>query len=309
MVKSAHSNDLMKVQNRSQRSEPDFGLNYLQSKDALMILRLFIKENYQAKIAKYTGFDKRKVNYWTHKFIKCSLIDLTSDGRPKFYQSTALGLKILTRSERELGEPVVLEDYAVKYRLVKDHGLIDWEKLGEPRNWVKLGIMVGGRVRVVKNGDSSIIVHPGKLQGFGADHLLVEVGEIIEVVLARLQSRGVEIEPNGVPLHKPIFHFCTPEAEVLNQYGTVTTENGALDNSRPEKEPHVEFRGIETARNYIDMPNRLKRVEVKVDDLQVNLRRVVDALDKVSDPLTKLANLVQNQASEVKEKKRPEWYS
>ena len=213
----------------------------------------------QAEIAELNSFSKSKVNYWVSKFLKNGLIRVQSSGKPVFYQLTAFGLKILTRSEIGWKPPVVMEDYAVKFVLRKGHGLISWEKLGKPRNWEKLGILVGG-CRVEKT-TQHIIIHTGQLSGFDPEHLLFEAGQIVGSVKDFLQTHGVELGPIGIPLHKPIFRFYTPEAEALNEtLGTIYTKNGSIDHSPPDAIPHVEW-NYETAKNYLEMPNRIRNIE------------------------------------------------
>lgn len=69
-------------------------------------------------------------------------------------------------------------------------------------------------------------------------------------------------------MHEPIVRFFTPEAEALNKNGTFYTDNGAVDCS--EGVPHVEW-NLNTAKNYLEMPDRVKRIER-------NLERVSDSL-------------------------------
>jgi hypothetical protein len=251
-----------RVRNKSKRNRAIFGLSYLSSATARRILRHLGEEMPQSEIAKLPSFTKQKVNYWTLKFLSQGLIKEKSSGKPKFYTLTALGQKILTGSERAWQEPCVMEDYAVKFRLVKDHGLIDWKKLGKPQNWVKLGVQIGN-VKVEKNlgKQTTVIVRTGQLSGFSPDHLLVEAGSITEAVRAILKDKGVELDPVGVCIRQPKFKFFNPESEILNkQYGSISTEEGDLDHSPPDDIAHVEW-NRETAKNYLEMPNRLERVE------------------------------------------------
>jgi hypothetical protein len=57
-------------------------------------------------------------------------------------------------------------------------------KLGEPRNWEKLGIHVGN-VRVEKTS-KSVIIHSGQLSGFNEYYLMMEAGQIQAIVKAVL---------------------------------------------------------------------------------------------------------------------------
>ena len=116
----------------------------------------------------------------------------------------------------------VLEDHAVKSEIIKEedkHHPIDWRKLGQPRNWVKLGFKLGN-VRVVKTS-MHIIIHPGKLRDFNADRLLVMAGEIVGRVRLELMARfGMVLSEEGSPLQDPVWEVFTPEAEALNGAGT-----------------------------------------------------------------------------------------
>jgi hypothetical protein len=282
----------MKVQKKSKEKRLEFELKRIRSKDGLKILRLLAEGMPQSEIAKKCSFQKTKVNYWNKKFLKNNLIRVKISGKPTFYELTPFGAKILTRSEVGLCSPVVIENYAVKFRLIRDVSVFDWVKLGEPRNWVKLGIKLG-RVRVEKT-TKNIIIHSGRLIGFNPDYLLVEAGQIIGLVKNFLEGRGVEMEDVGVPLHEPIVRYYNPEAEALTKLGTFYTENGSLDCS--DGVPHVEWK-LETARNYLEMPNRIKRIEENLEKFSDSLivfaegmnehMKLVKALQVVAEAMMK----------------------
>ena len=254
----------MKVQTKFKEKGLKVELNHLISKDGLKILRLLANDLSQSEIAKKCSFLKSKVNYWTKKHLKNNLIRILISGKPKFYELTPLGTKFLTRSERGFCPPFIMEDYAMKFGLVRDESNFDWVKLGKPRNWVKMGIKLG-RVRVIKTS-KSVIIHTGRIHGFDTSNLLVEIGQIIGLAKDFLEHKGVVLDSVGIPLHKPIIRFYTDEAESLNKFGTFFSRNGSIDCS--DGVSHVEW-NIETAKNYLEMPNRVKRIE--------------DCLERVSD--------------------------
>lgn len=255
-----------KVKTKSNKNRAIFGLRYRLSRDALKILKLLGQDMTQAEVANKASFSKQRVNYWALKFLGNGLLKIKCDGKPKFYELTAISQKILTRSERDWALLCVMEDYPVKYRLLKDHGLIEWEKLGQPRNWEKLGVKVGSVT--VEKTSRSIIIHTGQLSGFDPDYLLFQAGQIIADVKAFLESHGVELDAVGLPLHDPIVKFYPPEAEIFNRlFGTVSTEEGSLDNSPPDKIPHVEYT-LKTAKHYLEMPTRLKEISDKLTRIE-----------------------------------------
>jgi len=216
----------------------------------------------QIEVARKLGISKQTVHYWTKKFRKDGLIRERVTDVIKIYELTSLGQKVLIWSE-EVGEgcgfPCVLEDYAVKFRVLSDRSCLDWEKIGEPRNWVKLGLRFGDSVWVEKTS-RHVIVHSGRVFGFDPFGLLVEAGRIVEYVWAWLRDHGLELDPFGVPVHKPVFRFFDMYADLLSRFGTFITEKGSVDHSPPERVPHVEFKGLSTALNYIEMPDRILQV-------------------------------------------------
>lgn len=260
----------MKVQKKSKEKRRKIELNYVRSTDGLNILKLLAEGIPQSEIAKKCSFIKTKVNYWTKKFLKNGIIREKISGKPKFYQLTVYGTKILTGSDGDFPFSCVLEDYPFKFKIEDDFsdGRIDWVKVGKPKNWVKWGVILFGCY--VERTTKNVIIHTGLCMGFDPNALVAEAGRKIERLKVVLENRGVFLSPIGFPLHKPIFRFYTSEAEVLNQFGTFYSENGSIDSSPPEKIPHIEW-NLETAKNYLDMPNKINRIDK-------NLGRVSDSM-------------------------------
>ena len=120
----------MKVQNKFKKRAKRFGLDYIFKPKAVKILRMLAEGESQSEISEKTRFQKSVVNYWTMKFLSDKLIMEISKGSPKLYELTAFGSKILTTSERGYCEPIIMEDYPMKFRLISEYGNIVWEKLG-----------------------------------------------------------------------------------------------------------------------------------------------------------------------------------
>lgn len=288
-----------KVKTKSNKNRAIFLLRQVSSRDALLILDSLSKGNSQKKVADQTSFSKQKVFYWKQIFLANKLIRLEIDGKPKIYRVTALGQKTLTRGEKGGFNHCIMEDYQMKFRLIKDSSRLDWKKLGEPRNWEKLGIKVG-KVRVEKT-TQNIIIHSGQVVGVHPSHAMIEAGSIIGVVFGFLKSHGVVMDPVGLPSRQPIFKFYTPEAEELYRlYGVTITDKGTIDNSPPDKIPHEEY-PRNAAVDKLTMPSRVVRMEdrqVKIEERLKNIEavedRIVTALEKLADGFERLTtNLVQ----------------
>ena len=241
------------------------------------ILGVLGAEGVAAEAVRIAGVVKSDVTYWKNRFVKAGALVLResqhpetlgkprmdqrfSAGRPKYYDLTPYGSKLLTGSDNQVRLPIVFEDHPVKFHVLrwerkKSDGcsVIDWERLGDVRNWVKLGFRVTG-VRVVKTS-KSVIVHPGPLKGFDVDQLEVDSGRIVERVRYILEVQyGMQLSDDCEFLHGPMWQVFHPDAKEWVKAGSVNIPGvGAVDASpKPwlknlSKVPHVEFEKKEHA--------------------------------------------------------------
>jgi hypothetical protein len=191
-----------------------------------------------------------------------------------------------------------LEDHAVKFEILKEedkHHPTDWKKLGQPRNWVKLGFKLGN-VRVVKTS-RHIIIHPGKLRDFNADNLLVTAGQIVGRVRLELMVRfGMVLSEEGVALHDPVWEVFTPEAEAFNGAGTFKVHmgegaTGGLDNSPPDCKRLFEYNRKELAVAAVRSPELFVELAQKVEALVQTVNSLVTVNEKLAGLLTESLGL------------------
>lgn len=260
---------------RSSKKKPNSARSF--SPIALEILKILGAGNIARDVVKTKVCSKSTVSYWKNRFLILGALRSEHVGVYKTYSLTPYGSKILTGSE-ELRESCKLEDHAIKFLVIESERVpIDWVKLGEPRNWVKLGVKIGN-VRVVKT-NRNIIIHPGQLWGFDVDELLVQSGRIVERVKQILENRfGMMLSSEGKPLHDPITHFYSKEAkELVEKYGTTIVDGlGSIDKSPPDRIPHEEYRKRNVATERLLMPLRLTQILEK----QENLTAQQDLLEK-----------------------------
>ena len=256
------------------------------------ILKLLGAGNCARDVAKTIPCSKSNVSYWKNKFVNIGALRLVTKDVFKEYTLTPYGSKILTTSESGVAEEVCcLEDYAVKFGVL-DWGrvdVLDWKKLGRPRNWEKLGVVIGC-VRVVRT-PKNVIIHPGKLRGFDVDELLMFSGRVVERVKLVLESRfGMVLSEEGVPLHEPVTRFYSEEArELVRKLGTTVVEEvGSIDNSPPERVPHEEYRGKNLAKTRLLMPLKIQRLHDRVDELTGKVDSIVEGLTTTNENLVKL---------------------
>ena len=260
------------------------------------VLKMLGAGNPASQVAKTIGCSRPNITYWKNKLLRLGLLKIQVKDVYKIYSLTIYGSKVLTRSEK-VGVPVetvVLEDHAVKFRVVEGERVgIDWRRLGSPRNWVKLGVRIGG-VSVVRTS-KHVIIHPGKLRGWDTKELVFDSGRIVERVKEVLESRfGMVLSDVAVPLHRPVFRFYSEEAKEIVKHGTIIVHDkkgerlGAVDDSPPERVPHEEYNGEELGRQRLLFPFTLRRLEEKVDTLTKDVDRLVDTMQKFTDTFSKL---------------------
>ena len=285
------------------------------SQRGLRVLRVLGTPDYTASdAAKIVGCSKSLVSHWKDHALKVGALRLLTDGIVKYYELTPFGLKFLasstdfTTGEGCVGAGVVhvLEDHAVKFEILKEedknHSL-DWKKLGEPRNWVKLGFKLGN-VRVVKT-PRHIIIHPGKLRDFDAGHLLVMAGQIVGRVRLELMVRfGMVLGEVGVALHDPVWEVFTPEAEALEGAGTFKVHMadgalGGLDNSLPDRKRHFEYNRKELAVAAVRSPELFVELAQKIDVLAQTVNGLVTVNERLVGLLTEVFGLASEKGKEM----------
>ena len=262
---------------------------------ALDILGVLGADGVASEAVRVAGCCKSNVTYWKNKFLKADALRLKVDGIVKYYELTAYGSKLLTGSDNHPRLPVLLEDHAVKFKVLQRERVpLDWRKLGEPRNWVKLGVRLG-KVRVVLNLglEPTVIIHPGQMKGFNVDELEMDAARVVERVRLVLEERfGMVLSDVGEPLRKPRFRIYRPECHAWIESGSVEVNSDrALDASPTHDKqdvlsgrPHLEYAskrhariaaafpvaydaGKNLGRAAIDFPLTLESLAFKIDSI------------------------------------------
>ena len=175
----------------------------------------------------------------------------------------------------------MLEDQAMKFAVIRGETCpVDWKKLGDPNNWVKLGTHVDG-LRVERTSQN-IIIHPGKMSGFKIETLLFDSGRAVQKCKDILEGQfGMLLSIEGVKLHEPVFRFYSEEAKEDVKHCTVIVDGvGTVDNSPPEHIPHEEYTGIERAKARILLPDTVKSLRNEVYAFKTDSKANIDSLKK-----------------------------
>ena len=273
---------------------------------------------------------KSNVSYWKDRFIKAGALRLKVDGIVKYYELTPYGSKLLTGSDGELRLPVVFEDHALKFQVLRrERCRVDWEKLGEPRNWRKLGVLIGFvRVELNLGLEPTVVIHPGQVKGFNVDELEMEAARIVERTRVVLEQKfGMQLSESGTPLHNPRWRIYRPECHEWISAGTVEVDGvGALDHSPTHDKkdplsgrPHLEYSdkrlaaraavypvaydsGKRLAVSAVEFPVVLANLEAKLDALYDQFERLAAANERLTDMmLGRVADLKEPDPVEVVE--------
>jgi len=262
---------------------------------ARKILGCLGAEGVASEAAKIAGCTKANVSYWTKRFLGAGVLRLQTGGFVKYYSLTPYGSKLLTGSDGELRLPVVFEDHALKFVVLRRECCrVDWEKLGEPRNWRKLGVVIGVvRVELNLGLEPTVVIHPGQVKGFNVDELEMEAARIFERTRVVLEQKfGMQLSENGVPFHSPRWRIYRPECHEWISAGTVEVDGvGALDHSPTHDKkdplsgrPHLEYSDKRLAARAAGFPiahDSGKRLAVSAVEFPVvlaNLEAKLDAL-------------------------------
>jgi hypothetical protein len=250
---------------------------------ALKILAILGAGGVAEEACRATDTVKSNVSYWSNRFVRSKALRLVESqdpqtlGRPiaeqkigpglaKYYELTEYGSKLLARGdevERLNRRPMLLEDRALRFRVLRrESSLVDWGKLGSPRNWRQLGVDVGEVKVELHTGlgslhlESNVIIHPGQVKGFKAEELLTGAIQIVERTRAVLEKKfGMELSGVGEVVGHPRYHVYTPEARKwFEAAGCIETGDSALDasgthdkNDALNKIPHNEYKNPEDA--------------------------------------------------------------
>jgi hypothetical protein len=297
---------------------------------ARKILAVLGSDGVASEAVRIAGCAKSNVTYWKNRFVKAGALQLRQDGIVKYYELTAYGSKLLTGSDGDLRLPVLFEDHALKFRVLRrERCRVDWVKLGEPRNWRKLGVKIGEvRVELNLGLEASLVIHPGQLKGFCVDELEMDSARIIERTRVVLEQKfGMELSEVGVALHSPRWRVYRPECHEWILSGTVEVEGiGALDHSPTHDKqdplsgkPHLEYSdkrlaskaaefpvahefGKRLAISAVEFPLVLANLEAKLDALYAQFERLAAANERLVEFLGKFADAPKADSVQVGEK-------
>jgi DNA-binding transcriptional ArsR family regulator len=247
----------------------------------LPLLRRIDAGDYPAKAGRIIGLSRQHVGYYIRKLEECGLIHREKRSNVVFYELTNAGTSLLKSCEGRVfpGELHRLDKCQVSFVVVRE-GLYpdrDFKKV-EMVNWTALlGLELGVKVR---HTSRSWIVHvpvirgrnPAEVYGLAmnlANRVAAALGKKYGVVLCEGKFVGGEMAVED------------PVAKMFGRYFSVRTKQRKIDHSFGEGE--LENLGKDAVIDYLQMPEKVKKIESSVERLAYNVVKLTEALGGLSD--------------------------
>lgn len=241
---------------------------------------------YPAKIGRARGWKKQHVAYYVHKLEKAGLIRRLKRSSFVDYELTERDQNFLISCEGVLFSSGVfrLHRCFFKFPILREgvYPLGDFRRV-EMQNWTALlGLEQGVKVRKTTG---SWIVHVETLYGRSPGELVTRAKNLADRVSMGLMSKYGCVLGQGMINRRHELGVDDPAAQLLNQYFTVSTPNRVIDDSPGEDEGEIDHLGRDAAVEYLLMPERVKKVEGKLDILcsdletmKTDIRLIIDVL-------------------------------
>lgn len=238
------------------------------------LMRRIEAGDYPAKAAKLLGLSRSHVQYYLGKLQECGLVFQSKRSNVTFYELTVEGSNLLKSCEGRVfpGELHRLDKCQVAFLVVVEgcypDGLF---RRVEMVNWTALLGLEGG-VKV-RHTSKSWIVHvpvirgrsPAEVYGLAmnlSNRVAVALAKKYGVVLAEGKFVGGELAVED------------PVAKLFGRYFSVRSGRRKIDHSWGEGE--LENIGRDAAIDYMQMPEKVKRIDRKVDRLEYKFEKLIE---------------------------------
>jgi hypothetical protein len=144
----------------------------------------------------------------------------------------------------------------------------------------------------VRHTTTSWIVHMEALFGRSPGELVTLAKNQADRVAKGLSTKYGVVLGEGAINKRRELGVDDPVAQLLNRYFTVSTPKRVIDDSPGEDEGELDHIGRDAAVEYLLMPERVKKVEVQVENILSDLSKINVALEKLPN-LEKVAESLQ----------------
>jgi DNA-binding transcriptional ArsR family regulator len=246
----------------------------------LPILRRVDVGDYPTKIGRIVGLSKQHVHYYLKKLERCKLVRREKRTNVVFYELTREGKNLLTSCEGRVfpAELYRLDKCQVGFEIRREGLLPEGFRRVEMVNWTALlGLELGTWVR---HTSRSWIVHvevvrgknPGEVYGF-ALNLANRVADALRMKYGCVLGQG-KFVAGELAVEDPV-------ANLFGRYFSVRTSKRKIDHSWNVGE--LEHLQKDAVIEYLQMPERVKKLEGQVEAVNVNLEELVGVLRKLAN--------------------------
>jgi hypothetical protein len=252
------------------------------------ILLLLDAGNYPSNVARMLHLSPQRVAYHVKKAQKMGILERVNEsGWLSFYEVSPAFKKNLTWGEMGVCR---LHCFGLKFRVVRDCGVVDWEKVGMV-NWDRfVGVECG--VSVEKTSNSVIVWASDVCSRDSEEARLLAVMQCLQVACYLCSKFGMELDlfhPSLV--RKPHYAVKDPVADVFSGFMEVSDDVGKMDSSEGVGE--IDFYSAEHAKEYLLMPFRLQRIERRLQRLESRLTTILQTWNLVGNNLLDLLTRLQ----------------
>jgi len=246
----------------------------------LPILRRIDVGDYPTKIGRIVGLSRQHVYYYVKKLERCKLVKREKRSSVVFYELTGEGKSLVQSCEGRVfpGELYRLDKCQVGFGILREGVLpLDFRRV-EMVNWTALlGLELGVKVR---HTSRSWIVHVEVVRGRGPAEVYGSALNLANRVAASLASKYGCVLTEGKFVAGELA-VEDPVASLFGRYFTVSTPKRKIDHSW--KVGELEHLQKDSVIDYLQMPERVKSVEAKLDRLAAVLERLLNP-EGLADP-------------------------
>lgn len=274
------NSSFLKVKKFYPKSKVKFYFSTVRTRVIPILKRIEVGE-YPSKIARIYGWSKQHVFYYLKKLEKAGLVRRVVRSSCVIYELTGLGKELLGSCEGLLwGSGVFrLHRCFVKFGVVREgvYPFGDFKRV-ELCNWTALlGLEKGVKVRKTSR---NWIVHIETLYGKHPGELFSLALNMGNRVASALMSKYGCVLAEGQIGKGYEMAIDDPVAKLLSRYFTVSTPKRKMDHSPGELQGEIDHLSKDAAIEYLLMPERVKKLEGKVDAVYSEVRELVDVLSK-----------------------------
>jgi DNA-binding MarR family transcriptional regulator len=244
----------------------------------LPILRRIQVHSWPRKIGREVGLSPQHVHYYLKKLERCKLIRRDKRTNVVFYELTSQGTNLLQSCEGVVfpGELYRLDKCQVGFEVLRE-GLVpvDFRRV-EMVNWTALlGLELGVKVRKTSR---SWIVHVEVIRGRQPAEVYGLAMNLANRVASSLKSKYGCVLADGKFVAGELA-VEDPIAGLFGRYFTVSTPRRKVDHSWNVGE--LEHLQKDAVIEYLQMPERVKQLEVWAEKLTGTVDRIAGALEKL----------------------------